>query len=62
MYQGKYVWIKDGSELNYTNWNPGQPDRIKTALCCVANSNTGKWDDVTCSGQYSFVCEKEEYI
>lgn len=60
MYQGKYLWIKNGEELNYTNWNPGKPDGVKHELCISTKS--GKWDDLACSSELLFVCEKEEEI
>lgn len=62
MHRGKYVWIKTGEEPNYTNWTPGQPEGSAAELCIGVKANAGTWDDVPCSTQYYFVCEKEGKI
>lgn len=58
MYQGKYLWIKNGEVPIYTNWNSGKPDGGIHELCISTKS--GKWDDLACSSELLFVCEKEE--
>lgn len=58
MFKGKYVWTTSGEVLNYSNWQPGQPNDPKTERC-VAAAPTGKWHDVPCNAEKYFICEKE---
>lgn len=63
-----FQWV-DNSPLNYTNWQPGQPDdfggnqfcgTIVTSLATNAfykNWTVGKWDDVDCSLPYDGICQ-----
>ncbi|XP_066574691.1 C-type lectin mannose-binding isoform [Amia ocellicauda] len=53
----KFVWT-DGSDWNYSNWLPGQPDNTANVEDCVEMNwkNTGKWNDDRCSAQKSYVC------
>eukprot|EP01084_Bolivina_argentea_P174226 301795_1 len=48
-------WV-DGTQLNYTNWNQGQPNFV-TGIAC-AEICTGKWFDVWCHNDFliPFLC------
>jgi len=52
-----WLW-SDGSEVNFSSWNPGEPNNSGGSEECV-HTNWGtdkKWNDKECSFKYSFVC------
>nr|BAC54022.1 C-type lectin 1 [Anguilla japonica] len=55
--EGTWVW-SDGSAVDFTTWNPGQPDDWQGNEDCVhANVPEQKnWNDVDCSTPYRFIC------
>ncbi|XP_070560953.1 C-type lectin domain family 19 member A-like [Ptychodera flava] len=58
--EGDFRWI-DGTELVYSNWNPGEPDDYLEQDCVVFGGTTGeapwKWNDTFCSDNHHFVCK-----
>ncbi|XP_077585694.1 macrophage mannose receptor 1-like isoform X1 [Stigmatopora nigra] len=42
--------------LNYSKWNPGQPDNRQNRECCVLMDKEGYWHDVECDQQHPFIC------
>jgi hypothetical protein len=58
--EGAWVWV-DGSAFSYTNWNSGEPNDYGDGEDCAAVrfSLGGEWDDRSCSGTLSFICEHE---
>ncbi|XP_035285342.1 lactose-binding lectin l-2-like isoform X2 [Anguilla anguilla] len=55
--EGTWVW-SDRSAVDFTTWNPGQPDDWQGVEDCVhANVPEQKnWNDVYCSQTYHFIC------
>ena len=45
----------------YTNWGPGQPNRLLVQRSCtqanITGSDLGVWDDVDCNTANPYVCE-----
>ena len=50
-----WKWV-DGTELTYTNWDPGEPDNNK---CGRLNTDeyTG-WSDYDCDALRTYICER----
>ena len=56
--EGVYSWM-DGSLLDYTNWNNGQPNnRDGNQHCVYMRGSDGKWDDIVCKRKEPFICQK----
>ncbi|XP_071940974.1 macrophage mannose receptor 1-like [Antedon mediterranea] len=55
---GSYTWT-DGSSVDYTNWNKGQPDdREGKCVAVSSGKSAGLWADSACDSQYNYICEK----
>lgn len=53
-----WFWI-NSRPLQYTNWCPGEPNNYKGQACAQINFSGSKcWDDLWCSHNRPFVCEK----
>lgn len=47
-------------EAGYAQWSPNEPNNyINTEFCGTIFKNDGNFNDVDCSHQYAFICEKE---
>ncbi|XP_038144842.1 ladderlectin-like [Cyprinodon tularosa] len=56
-----YFW-SDGSPLDFTLWNAGEPNNAGGTEPCV-HTNWGpvkKWNDKVCAEKYSFVCKARQ--
>ena len=58
--EGSWLW-SDGSDWDYENWIPGQPDsgRDQNCLAMDQTGEYGKWRDVPCadsSSSYYAIC------
>jgi hypothetical protein len=53
-----YRWISDGSDLDYTNWRPGQPDNCLNNPVVQMPRNQGyQWDDTQDVGGVWALCQ-----
>ena len=56
--EGVMSWT-DGTLLDYTNWNNGQPNnRDGNQHCVFMRGSDGKWDDIVCKRTEPFLCQK----
>ena len=49
----------DGTPVDYTNWNPNEPNNYKGQENCVTynvNGQGGGWNDMTCYWPKPFLC------
>lgn len=59
-----WVWV-DGSRLTFRDWYSGQPDNYRQEEYCgemyvlYVRSGVVKWNDLNCSRDSRFICEKE---
>lgn len=51
-----YIWT-DGTDFNYQNWAPGEPNNLHGKEFCMEMYRTGKWNDMPCNSQQFFICE-----
>lgn len=54
--EGTFVW-DDGSKLEYSGWNIGEPNDYRAAEDCVQIRKGGGWNDISCSYTSPFVCQ-----
>ncbi|XP_076006194.1 ladderlectin-like [Genypterus blacodes] len=55
--QGAWMW-SDGSSVDYTDWNTGEPNHQGDERCTHTMWGAEKkWNDKLCSETYSFVCK-----
>uniref|UniRef100_A0A6P7G7R8 Perlucin-like n=1 Tax=Diabrotica virgifera virgifera TaxID=50390 RepID=A0A6P7G7R8_DIAVI len=55
----KWLWIPYGTEMNYSNWGPGQP--LKNAHKCLLGSivrDQFTWVVGNCNVALNFICER----
>ncbi|XP_013397759.1 uncharacterized protein LOC106164412 [Lingula anatina] len=52
----RYSWA-DQRPVLYTNWDTNEPSEKTPTEGCVMFNNSGKWSDVACNQQLSFVCK-----
>ncbi|KAG9356092.1 hypothetical protein JZ751_000936 [Albula glossodonta] len=56
--EGTWLW-SDGSKVDYTKWNPGEPNNSNGEDCGEGNfSNSEGWNDVACKNTFASVCVK----
>ncbi|VDI73478.1 Hypothetical predicted protein [Mytilus galloprovincialis] len=55
--EGNWIWDDSKTPLNLTFWRPGEPNDAGGEEDCLA-SHTGVWNDIPCTLEAQFVCEK----
>ncbi|KAM6168132.1 low affinity immunoglobulin epsilon Fc receptor [Erethizon dorsatum] len=56
--EGEFIWM-DGSSVDYSNWQPGEPNNADQGEDCVMILGSGKWNDAFCrSWLDAWVCER----
>ncbi|XP_078616305.1 echinoidin-like [Branchiostoma floridae x Branchiostoma japonicum] len=56
---GEFTWT-DGTDENYLNWAPGQPDEAYNGEDCVEfwdKGAEGEWNDLDCGALRPFTCK-----
>jgi hypothetical protein len=54
--EGHFVWW-DGTEPEYVNWNPGEPNDWGGNEDCVQLITWAQWNDLDCAAAQAIVCE-----
>lgn len=57
--EGNFEWV-EGSPVNYSNWNPGEPNNLGDEDCTelyVGGGAGGKWNDAPCSYSKAAIIE-----
>lgn len=61
-HEGRFTWEVDNSTLNFTNWEPGQPNNggngRQHCVTVGAKEYFGLWNDDYCPYPYLYICEK----
>ncbi|XP_037680424.1 low affinity immunoglobulin epsilon Fc receptor [Choloepus didactylus] len=56
--EGEFIWM-DGSPVDYSNWQLGEPNNQAQGEDCVMMLGSGKWNDAFCrSKQDGWVCDQ----
>ncbi|KNC28722.1 hypothetical protein FF38_09443 [Lucilia cuprina] len=59
----RYEWATSGEVFSFTNWGPGQPDRLNNNEHCILIwQNTWQWYDLPCSHKLGFLCEENIFL
>ena len=63
---GTWVWLHSGEPLLFSAWSklPVQQPNVRSYQCCVINAfdNDILWNDLDCSFEYAYICEKENIV
>ena len=56
---GSFAWDRTNDAGMFTHWNSGEPSNTGEYGRCadMERTETGKWNDIQCSANYSFVCK-----
>ncbi|XP_052078292.1 CD209 antigen-like protein C [Mytilus californianus] len=54
--EGNWIWNDSKKTLNLTFWRPGEPNDAGSEDCLA--THTGVWNDIPCTAEKQFVCEK----
>ena len=59
-----YQWERDGDNLTFANWAPGQPNTSSQRCAYVIafpdmGETEGEWDDIPCTSQFGAICEAD---
>ncbi|XP_069485102.1 proteoglycan 3 [Ambystoma mexicanum] len=52
----QFIW-SDGSEFNYQNWAPGEPNKWAGKELCMEMYGNGQWNDLSCDQKQPFICQ-----
>ncbi|KAI4541615.1 hypothetical protein MG293_008757 [Ovis ammon polii] len=56
--EGEFIWM-DNQPLDYSNWQPGEPNDGGQGENCVMMLGSGKWNDAFCgSDLHGWVCDR----
>ncbi|XP_013364613.1 PREDICTED: low affinity immunoglobulin epsilon Fc receptor isoform X2 [Chinchilla lanigera] len=56
--EGEFIWT-DGRPVDYSNWQPGEPNNADQGEHCVMMLGSGGWNDAFCRSQLdAWVCEQ----
>ena len=61
--EGTFAWEVDNSTVNFTKWEPGQPNNYGNYQYCVSlavgtSDSFGLWNDESCDTPFYYICEK----
>ena len=56
---GSWIWVSDHKALNYSDFNPGQPDNADGNGNCLRMSGLHdfRWEAADCAESAFFICE-----
>uniref|UniRef100_A0A4X1VP09 Fc epsilon receptor II n=1 Tax=Sus scrofa TaxID=9823 RepID=A0A4X1VP09_PIG len=55
--EGEFIWM-DEKPLDYSNWQPGEPNDAGQGEHCVMMQASGQWNDAFCGSYLDWVCER----
>ncbi|XP_016431551.1 macrophage mannose receptor 1-like isoform X2 [Sinocyclocheilus rhinocerous] len=62
LFRDSWEW-SDKSTSSFRNWAPTEPHSNENATVLVkSGSRTGQWEDWPCNSQFTFVCQKDQFI
>uniref|UniRef100_K1QEP9 Lectin subunit alpha n=1 Tax=Magallana gigas TaxID=29159 RepID=K1QEP9_MAGGI len=54
-----FIWSESGEKVNYTNWNPPNPDIYRNQEHFIQMLDCGRWNDNNCNQKLPYICEKK---
>lgn len=57
-HQDKKFYTIKGVKPSYTNWGTKEPNGPNSEHCEHFLSSSAKWNDISCTNRYHFVCQK----
>ena len=59
MREGNWIWQSSGDDIDYTRFQPGEPNGNFNENCLVLYFENGNWIDLPCSTTMNFqICER----
>lgn len=57
--EGNWIWQSSGDDIDYSRFQPGEPNGGINENCLVMQFENGNWIDASCLGQVNFqICER----
>ncbi|KAK7492115.1 hypothetical protein BaRGS_00016589, partial [Batillaria attramentaria] len=57
--EGKWVYVSDGSEVVFTDWDAGEPNNGGNfgEDCATFNGHNSMWNDLSCTSYIRYICQ-----
>ncbi|KAK7492117.1 hypothetical protein BaRGS_00016591, partial [Batillaria attramentaria] len=57
--EGKWVYVSDGSEVVFTDWDAGEPNNAGSLGedCATFNGHNSMWNDLSCANYIRYICQ-----
>lgn len=56
--EGRWVWTESNKEPEYSSWAATAPNNDDNNETCGIMNPLGEWNDIPCSAQIDYICEK----
>ena len=59
MREGNWIWQSSGDDIDYSRFQPGEPNGGYNENCLLMQYENGNWVDTSCLAQVNFqICER----
>ena len=59
MREGNWIWQSSGDDIDYSRFQPGEPNGGSNENCLLMHYENGNWVDAYCLAQVNFqICER----
>ncbi|CAH1265253.1 COLEC11 [Branchiostoma lanceolatum] len=60
-HEGQWQW-SDDTDVDYTNWHPGEPNGGVGQSCGQLYTSNSMWDDDSCDIQKYYICQQDTWL